>query len=148
MTAQYLKKVEDFQLNELNRKNTYMESDTAEFAEGPILFRVGFWPAEHPDKSIHPFACLIAYTPDGWELVAKMLPIWSGELGMDTGTDLSDLKSYMWHMGNVMSEPLNQYLNSKGEAEMPLEKWQQVLALMASGRVKNGELKFDAPPGS
>lgn len=125
-----------------------MESETVEFTEGSIRFRVGFWPAEHPDLSIHPFACLIAYTPEGWELVAKMGPIWSGELDMHMGSDLDDLKNYMWHMGNTMSEPLNQYLTSRGEAEMPLEKWQQVLVLMASARVENGAIKFDGPPGS
>jgi len=141
--ALHLKNIADYALNEINRKNTYQGTELIDFVEGNTKFGIGFWTTTDNDDNPHPFLCLIAWTPEGWEMVGKLGPIWNDDLMMYTGSDASDLDNYMWYIGEQLTKPLQEYLALKGENTVPLEKWKQVLTLLASVRFEGGRLEFD-----
>lgn len=143
MASLHVKNINDFALNELNRKNTYQGSELVEFTEGSVKFGLGFWAAEDNDQNLHPFGCLIAWTPDGWKTLAKLPPLWNDELAMYMGSETDDLKNYMWFIGEQFTAPLQNYLADLGENTVPLENWKKVLTLMATARLEGGRLEFD-----
>jgi len=141
----HLKAIDDYALNEVNRKNTYQGTEVVIFYLGDTKFGIGFWPAldTRTPPGVHPFIALIAWTPEGWEMVGKMSPIWFDELGMYTGDDASDLENYMWYIGEELTNPLQEYLAKTGNNTVPLENWKKVLALLATVRLEGGRLEFD-----
>ena len=146
MTSLSNKTIEDFELNELNKKNTFEGSEVAEFVEGTIKFGLGFWTAtldQNGAISEHPFLCLIARTQAGWKVVAKLGALWFDELNMHMATEADDLDNYMWFIGETFTNPLLAYLRENGETDIPLENWKKVLKLLASARMGGGRLELD-----
>jgi len=152
------KKIEDFELNELNRHNTFRGSDFIDFPALGHKFRTAFYTTNVPTGSIagdHAFLCFLAWTPDGWKLLAKLPPIWNGDLAMDMGSPEEDLKNYMWMIEQEFGPALTKHVAESEGAESAtgikdqdgdgsIDAWERVIALLATARIEGaGALKFD-----
>lgn len=139
----HLRSPEEWALNEINKKNTYMDSDVVEFVEQDQKFALGFWgTVSNQDNKEHPFLALIAWTPNGWRFIENLSPLWNDDLGMDTGSEEDDLRNYLWFIGEKLSGPMNDYLAESGNNPMPLTNWQKVLKLLATVHIEGGRIKF------
>ncbi len=143
MALIHAKPIKDFTLNEINRKNTYQDTEIVDFIEGNTKFAVGFWPALDNDDNEHPMLMLITWTPTGWITLAKLPPLWNDDLMMNMGSDSDDLNNYMWYIGETFTSPLQNYLATIGENTVPLENWKKVLTLLSSVRFEGGRLEFN-----
>ncbi|MBL4680850.1 MAG: hypothetical protein JKY88_09025 [Pseudomonadales bacterium] len=144
MTALHLKT--SFEINELNKKNTFANSPAIEFTHQGIRFAFGFWTAEDTQTPVgfHPFLALIAWTPDGWEFIAKMGPIWNDELAMFMGSDTEDMNTYLWFIGETMNEPFRAYLAAVSGTTIPDTNWEKLLENLRKVFIENDKIKF--PP--
>jgi len=134
----------EFALNELNRTNTHEGSEVVMFHEGDIKFALGFWTATAASASLtdSPFLALIAWTPEGWEFVAKLGVIWNDDLGMNMGSVEDDIYNYLWYIGQKFDKPMQDYLRDNGMSDVPVTMWEKVLKALSSVVVENGHIKF------
>ena len=142
------KPIEEFVLNELNKKNTFEDSGVVEFYNQGHKFGLGFWTTS--DEGVgdtygdSPFSCLIAWTPKGWVLLHKLSPIWGDDLGMNMFDEEEDLEVYMWFAADQFNQPMRDFINQAGGSEVPEKQWQKVLALYRTVRINDaGFIEFD-----
>jgi len=132
-----------FELNELNRTNTHEGSEVVMFNEGDVKFALGFWTATAtgslPDS---PFLALLAWTPNGWEFITKLSPLWNDDLGMNMGSVEEDIYNFLWYIGQKFDKPMQDYLRDNGMSDVPVTMWEKVLKAMAIVKVDNGHIKF------
>jgi len=146
MTAIQGIKTEDFTPNQLSKNNTHKGSPVIEFMVEGVKFGLGFWTTTFPNNTHlgeQPLLALISWTPEGWIVVGKMLPIIDDNLNMQTGSPEDDLDNYMWHIGNKFTTPLKDYVSTVKGEPVNLESWEKVLKLLATARMENGRLEFD-----
>ena len=134
----------EFGLNELNKKNTHEGSQVVEFYTSGAKFALGFWTATAVSATTidSPFLALIAWTPNGWEFIAKLGPLWNDDLGMHMGSEEEDMLNYLWYIGQTFDAPLAEYLAGNGMSDAPTTMWQKVLAKLANVNVVDGHIKF------
>lgn len=133
-----------FAPNELNKNNTHEGSHVVEFHHSGVKFALGFWTATAPRETLtdSPFLALIAWTPDGWEFVAKLGVIWNDDLGMNMGSEEDDIRNYLWYIGQSFDDPMATYLSDNGMSDVPTTMWEKVLAKLANVNIVDGHIKF------
>lgn len=133
-----------YELNEINRKNTYLNTELIELTIGSSKLGIGMWPAEHPNTGEeYPMPALIVWTPEGWLVLDRVSPIWDNNLTMYTGSDDEDLRTYMWYLEESWSKSIQAYLTKIGENTVPLENWKKVFQLMATASFGGNRLNFE-----
>tara|TARA_R110000772_G_scaffold106461_7_gene208474 strand:+ start:3090 stop:3554 length:465 start_codon:yes stop_codon:yes gene_type:complete len=151
MANEHVKKVSDFAIGELNRKNTYKQLDCPEFAYAGYRFRFGFWPSEI-NGELHPYMAMIVWTPEGWKTLANKILLYKEDIRIDdVSTDLAqDIDILMWHIGQVFTPAFVAFIKEApvldaGEAgEINMTPLERIVKLLATARVTpSGELEFD-----
>ncbi len=133
--------IEDFALNQLNKNNTYMSSESYEVPIGEYRFRVGLWPSE-VNGTDHPFPALIVWTASGWRVLAKGPLIYDDNLNMNMPSPEEDLANFMWFIEQQFNPAVTLFLAETGSNEVPVSNVGKVLYLMATVRVVNEQLVF------
>lgn len=149
---EHAKKIGDYALNELNRKNTYKQLNCPEFTYAGYIFRFGFWPSNINGK-LHPYMAMIVWTPEGWKTLETGVLLYNEDIRIDeASSDLAeDLKVFMWHIGNVFTPAFVAFMKESpvidavaaGDVTMtPLER---IVELLSTVRVNaSGELEFSS----
>ena len=145
-----------YAVNELNKANTFQGSQRVLFTHQEQKFAMGFYPAtidNKPDEE-HPFLVLTAWTQDGWVFLAKLPPIWGGNLGMFMGSERDDIHNYLWYVGQTFDGPMADYLyqavsdgdgsgDGGGTPQVPLVMWQKILQRLQAVDVVDDQLQFN-----
>lgn len=149
---QHNKKISDYTLNELNRKNTYKQLPCPEFVFAGYNFRFGFWPSIINGKE-HPYMAMIVWTPQGWKTLETGVLVYNEDIRLDDAstTVAQDIKTFMWHIGQVFTPAFISFIKespvldvaASGDITMtPLER---IAELLSTVRVnESGELEFSA----
>lgn len=149
--AQHHKKVIDYAINELNRKNTYEQLDCPEFRHAGYRFRFGFWPSE-VNGGTHPFMAMIVWTPQGWKTIDTGIFLYNADIRLDDANSSveEDLKDFMWHVGQTFTKAFVAFLSSapvrdkQAIEEITSSPLELVVRLLSTAKVtSSGELDFD-----
>ena len=142
---------DSYALNEFNRNNTFEGSPRVLFSHGGQKFSLGFYTAttvDNPDNS-YPFLVLTAWTPEGWFFISKLPPIWYNDLGMDTGSELDDIRNYLWYIGQTFDGPMANYISINGGYDGDiatggdLMMWEKILNELAGVVVVDDRILFE-----
>lgn len=151
MTNQY-KAVADYALNELNRNNTFQNSDVVTFDHKRLKFMFGFYTRVVETGGAAgswPFLVFMGRPNTqgvGWRVLWQSNTIVKNDLGM--GMDDADLdrETYMWYVADRCNDALEAFLEEYelDFDESDLQEWQKVLYLLRSVTVdENNKLHFD-----
>ena len=134
----------NFTPNELNKNNTHEGSQVVEFYTSGAKFALGFWTATAASDTLadSPFLALIAWTPNGWEFIARLGVIWNDDLNMNMGSEEEDVHNYLWYIGQSFDEPLAAYLSENNMSDAPTTMWEKILAKLANVNIVDGHIKF------
>ena len=152
--------IESIELNELNRKNTYLGLPITEVSIEGFRFAVGLWPTLNQNTGEDsPVPALIVWTPQGWQTLALGFPFWDtnsqdGVFDIDIDVDVDgeetadDLKNIMWYLEGEFNPVISNYLEKNQPSDTTTVNlnpgdWDDINALLQTARFENGKLKFN-----